>query len=56
MESGHGEVHYTHETVPTQFVEAKGIRYAYHRFGKPGTTPLLFLGTSTPTWTAGIRT
>jgi pimeloyl-ACP methyl ester carboxylesterase len=35
---------YTHETVPTQFVEADGIRYAYRRFGKPGTIPLLFLG------------
>ena len=35
---------YTHETVPTQFVEANGIRYAYRRFGKPGAIPLLFLG------------
>jgi len=35
---------YTHETVPTQFVEANGIRYAYRRFGKPGRIPLLFLG------------
>jgi pimeloyl-ACP methyl ester carboxylesterase len=26
--------HYTHETVPTRFVEAEGIRYAYRRFGK----------------------
>jgi len=35
---------YTHETVPTKFIEAKGIRYAYRRFGKAGTTvPLLFL-------------
>src|SRR5580704_5225955 len=34
---------YTHETVPTQFVEANGTRYAYRRFGKPGTVPLLFL-------------
>jgi pimeloyl-ACP methyl ester carboxylesterase len=34
---------YTHETVPTEFVEAKGIRYAYRRFGKAGTVPLLFL-------------
>jgi pimeloyl-ACP methyl ester carboxylesterase len=34
---------YTHETVPTQFVEAEGARYAYRRFGKPGTVPLLFL-------------
>ena len=32
-----------HETVPTQFVEANGIRYAYRRFGKVGTIPLLFL-------------
>jgi pimeloyl-ACP methyl ester carboxylesterase len=35
---------YLHETAPTQFVETKGIRYAYRRFGKPGTVPLLFLG------------
>src|SRR6202451_1602364 len=33
----------THETVPTQIVEANGIRYAYRRFGRPGTIPLLFL-------------
>ena len=24
---------YTHERIPTQFVEAKGIYYAYRRFG-----------------------
>ena len=36
-------VDYTHETVPTQFVEAEGIRYAYRRFGKTETVPLLFL-------------
>jgi pimeloyl-ACP methyl ester carboxylesterase len=35
---------YTHETVPTQFVQTNGIRYAYRRFGKRGTIPLLFLG------------
>jgi len=34
----------THETAPTQFVETNGIRYAYRRFGKRGTVPLLFLG------------
>jgi pimeloyl-ACP methyl ester carboxylesterase len=34
----------THETAPTQFVETNGIRYAYRRFGKRGTIPLLFLG------------
>jgi pimeloyl-ACP methyl ester carboxylesterase len=37
-------INYTHETVPAQFVEANGIRYAYRRFGKAGTVPLLFLG------------
>ena len=25
---------YTHQTTPTQFVEANGIRFAYRRFGK----------------------
>ena len=35
---------YTHETAPTQFVDSDGIRYAYRRFGKAGTVPLLFLG------------
>jgi pimeloyl-ACP methyl ester carboxylesterase len=35
---------YTHETVPTQFVEANGIRFACRRFGKPGRIPLLLLG------------
>src|ERR1700747_748118 len=34
---------HTHETAPTRFVEYKGIRYAYRRFGKPETVPLLFL-------------
>ena len=34
----------THETAPTQFVQTNGIRYAYRRFGKSGTIPLLFLG------------
>lgn len=34
---------YTHETVPTKFVEAEGMRYAYRRFGKAGKVPLLFL-------------
>jgi pimeloyl-ACP methyl ester carboxylesterase len=34
---------YTHQTVPTHFVEANGIRYGYRRFGEPGSIPLLFL-------------
>jgi pimeloyl-ACP methyl ester carboxylesterase len=34
---------YTHETLPTQFVEANGFRYAYRRFGKAEAVPLLLL-------------
>src|SRR6476620_3656179 len=33
---------YTHQTAPTQFVEANGIRFAYRRFGKPNGVPLVF--------------
>jgi hypothetical protein len=33
---------YTHQTAPTQYVEAKGIRFAYRRFGKTGGVPLVF--------------
>src|SRR5258708_29143046 len=33
---------HTHNTVPTQFVEANGIRFAYRRFGKAGGVPLVF--------------
>ena len=32
---------YTHNTVPTQFVEANGIRFAYRRFGKAGGVPIV---------------
>jgi pimeloyl-ACP methyl ester carboxylesterase len=31
-----------HQTVPTQFVEANGIRFAYRRFGNPTGLPLVF--------------
>ena len=34
---------HTHQTAPTQFVEANGIRFAYRRFGKPAArVPLVF--------------
>src|SRR3954463_8160672 len=33
---------HTHQTAPTQFVEANGIRFAYRRFGKSGGMPLVF--------------
>ena len=33
----------SHETAPTLFVNGEGVRYAYRRFGKSGTVPLLFL-------------
>jgi pimeloyl-ACP methyl ester carboxylesterase len=32
----------THQTAPTQFVEANNIRFAYRRFGKPHGVPLVF--------------
>jgi pimeloyl-ACP methyl ester carboxylesterase len=33
---------YTHQTAPTQFVEANGIRFAYRRFGRADGVPLVF--------------
>jgi pimeloyl-ACP methyl ester carboxylesterase len=33
----------THNTAPTQYVEANGIRYAYRRFGAGGRLPLVCL-------------
>jgi pimeloyl-ACP methyl ester carboxylesterase len=32
---------HTHQTAPTQFVEANGIRFAYRRFGKPQGVPII---------------
>ena len=34
---------HAHQTAPTQFVEANGIRFAYRRFGKLGGVPLVFM-------------
>src|SRR5258707_5774350 len=36
------EMIHDHQTAPTQFVEADGIRFAYRRFGKPDGVPLVF--------------
>jgi pimeloyl-ACP methyl ester carboxylesterase len=33
---------HNHQTAPTQFVEANGIRFAYRRFGKTAGVPLVF--------------
>ena len=33
---------HNHQTAPTQFFEANGIRFAYRRFGKAGGVPLVF--------------
>jgi pimeloyl-ACP methyl ester carboxylesterase len=33
---------HTHQTAPTQFVEANGVRFAYRRFGRPNGVPLVF--------------
>src|SRR2546423_11496474 len=52
---------HTHQTAPTQFVEANGIRFACRRFGKANGVPLVFnqhyLGTMDywdPTVTNGL--
>lgn len=37
------QFNFKHETAPTQFVQAGGIRFAYRRFGQRGTAPLLLL-------------
>src|SRR5882672_5642807 len=43
---------HSHQTAPTQFVEANGIRFAYRRFGKvPDFDPELFIdGIDPPYW------
>src|SRR5216683_1005072 len=33
---------HTHQTAPTQYVEARGIRFAYRRFGKANGAALVF--------------
>src|SRR6266478_3250479 len=33
---------HSHQTAPTQFVEANGIRFAYRRFGRAGGVPIVF--------------
>src|SRR5258708_791679 len=33
---------HNHQTAPTQFVEADGIRFAYRRFGNAAGVPLVF--------------
>ncbi|RKR36936.1 pimeloyl-ACP methyl ester carboxylesterase [Paraburkholderia sp. BL17N1] len=33
---------HTHQTAPTRYVDANGIRFAYRRFGKSGGVPLVF--------------
>ncbi len=35
-------VNHTHQTAPTQFVETKGIRFAYRRFGSTSGVPFVF--------------
>ena len=45
---------YTHQTAPTQFVEANGIRFAYRRFGRPNGIPSLFNSILPAPWIIGI--
>jgi pimeloyl-ACP methyl ester carboxylesterase len=34
---------YTHDDVPTTYVEAEGVRFAYRRFGRGEKTPVVFI-------------
>lgn len=34
---------YSQETAPTQFIEARGVKYAYRRFGVAKSTPIVLL-------------
>jgi pimeloyl-ACP methyl ester carboxylesterase len=34
---------WTHDTVPTEYIEAGGVRFAYRRFGKAGKPPFVFV-------------
>ena len=46
---------HSHQTAPTQFVEANGIRFAYRRFGKPAACRSFSTSTTPGRWTTGIR-
>jgi pimeloyl-ACP methyl ester carboxylesterase len=35
-------IQHSHQTAPTQFVDASGVRFAYRRLGKSGGVPLVF--------------
>ncbi len=34
---------YTYATVPTQFVDANGVKFAYRSYGKEGSIPVIYL-------------
>jgi hypothetical protein len=33
---------YTYATVPTKFIEVKGIKFAYRSYGKEGDIPVVY--------------
>ena len=45
----------THQTAPTQFVEANGIRFAYRRFGNHRGVRSSSTSISAGLWITGIR-
>ncbi|HRG38940.1 MAG TPA: alpha/beta hydrolase [Bacteroidia bacterium] len=42
-QSSNDTAKYTYATVPTQFVEANGIKFAYRSYGKEGGIPVIYL-------------
>ncbi|MBL0740713.1 alpha/beta fold hydrolase [Chryseolinea lacunae] len=41
--SNTGNTTFTHQTVPTDYVDVKGVKFAYRSFGKQGGIPIIFL-------------
>ena len=46
---------YTHDTVPTRFVEANGVRFGYRRFGNPQGAPIVLNQHFRGRWIIGTR-
>jgi len=47
--------HYTHQTAPTQFLEANGIRFAIAALAKPPASLSSSTSTIWALWITGIR-
>jgi hypothetical protein len=46
---------HSHQTAPTQFEDAAGVRFAYRRFGKASGVPIVFNQHYVARWITGTR-